>query len=237
MVFSHNANAAAADCKSVRQNRVKAQVMRHAISFPLLVGGILFALAAQVSSAQDIAPDALIRSVTHEVIDVIGKNSGALDAAKIARLVEAKIVPHFDFARMTRLAMGRNWRLASPEQQQALIAEFKTLLVHTYSAALTLYRNQKIDFAPLRAAPGDTDVTLRSVVKQPGTAPVHIDYAMEKEPAGWKVYDVNIDGISLVIAYRDTFTSEVREHGVNGLIKVLAAKNRSNGMPAKRDGA
>ncbi len=237
MVFSHNANAAAADFKSVRQNRVKAQVMRHAISFPLLVGGILFALAAQVSSAQDIAPDALIRSVTHEVIDVIGKNSGALDAAKIARLVEAKIVPHFDFARMTRLAMGRNWRLASPEQQQALIAEFKTLLVHTYSAALTLYRNQKIDFAPLRAAPGDTDVTLRSVVKQLGTAPVHIDYAMEKEPAGWKVYDVNIDGISLVIAYRDTFTSEVREQGVNGLIKVLAAKNRSNGMPAKRDGA
>ena len=237
MVFSDNANAAAANFKSVRQNQVKAQVMRHAISFRLLVGGILLALAARVSIAQDIAPDALIQSVTREVAGVIGKNSGALDAAKIARLVEARIVPHFDFARMTRLAMGRNWRLASIEQQQALIAEFKTLLVHTYSAALTLYRNQKIDFAPFHAAPGDTDVTVRSVVKQPGTAPIHIDYSMEKEPAGWEVYDVDIDGISLVITYRDTFTSQVREHGVNGLIKELAAKNRSNDRLAKRHGA
>jgi len=213
------------------------QVTRQAISLPLLAGGILLALAAQVSSAQDAAPDALIQSVTHEVIDVIGKNSGALDAAKIAGLVEAKIVPHFDFARMTRLAMGRNWRLASPEQQQALIAEFKTLLVHTYSAALTLYRNQKIDVEPLRAAPGNTDVTVRSVVKQPGTAPIHIDYSMEKEPAGWKVYDVTIDDISLVITYRDTFASLVREQGVAGLIKALAAKNRSNDRLTKRHGA
>jgi len=185
--------------------------MRNAMSFTLLLGGILLALAARVSSAQTIAPNALVKLVTLEVIDAIGKNIDAHDPAKTARLVDARIVPHFDFVRMTRLAMGRNWRLASAAQQQVLVAEFKTLLVHTYSASLTLYRNQDIEFEPLRSAPGDTDVTVRSMVKQPGTSPIHIDYAMEKEPAGWKVYDVNIDGISLVITYRDTFTDQVRE--------------------------
>ncbi len=110
--------------------------MRNANLFTLVLGGLFLALAAQMSLAQDIAPDALVKSVTNEVIAVIRKNSDAHDQAKISRLVEATVVPHFDFARMTRLAMGRNWRLASPEQQQALIGEFKTLLVHTYSASM-----------------------------------------------------------------------------------------------------
>jgi len=215
---------------------IEAQVMRNSISFTLLVGGLLLALAAPVSSAQNIAPDSLVKSVTHEVIAVIKQNSGAHDSAAIARLVEAKVLPHFDFARMTRLAMGRNWRLASVEQQQALIAEFRTLLVHTYSGSLTLYRDQRIEFDPLRAAPGDTDVTVRSLVKKPGADPIHINYDMEKTPSGWKVYNVSIDGISLVITYRGSFANQVREHGVDGLIKTLADKNRSNEAPTKRGG-
>ncbi len=202
--------------------------MRKAISLTFLAGCIFLALGAQAAIAQDVAPDALVKSVTREVIGVIAKKSDAHDPAKIARLVEATIVPHFDFARMTRLAMGRNWRLASPEQQQALIVEFRTLLIHTYSASLALYRDQKIEFDPLRAAPGDTEITVRSLVKKPGADPVHINYDMEKEPAGWKVYNVTVDGISLVITYRDTFANQVRERGVDGLINTLADKNRSN---------
>jgi phospholipid transport system substrate-binding protein len=236
-VMCHLAGNAAANIDAVRADQIKETAMRNAKSFTLLVGGTLLALVARISFAQNIAPDALVKSVTLEVVDVIRKNSDAHDPAKIARLIEAKVLPHFDFAHMTRLAMGRNWRLASPKQQQALIAEFKTLLVHTYSVSLTAYRNQKIEFEPLRAAPGDTDVTVRSVVKQPGTSPIPIYYEMEKEPAGWKVYDVTIDGISLVITYRDTFMRQVREQGVDGLIKALAAKNHSNDMLSDRAGA
>jgi len=211
--------------------------MRIPITSILIIGGIFLALAARASITQDIAPDALVKSVTHEVITAIRENSDAHDPAKIARLVDATVVPHFDFARMTRLAMGRNWRLASPGQQQALIAEFRILLVHTSDLSLTLYRDQKIEFDPLRAAPGGTEVTVRSVVKRPGADPIQINYDMAKEPAGWKVYNVSIDGMSLVITYRDTFANQVRDHGVDGLIKSLAAKNRSNDMLSKQDGA
>jgi phospholipid transport system substrate-binding protein len=210
--------------------------MREVVSFTCLLGGICLALAAPLSIAQDIAPDALVRSVTNEVIAVI-KNGEDRDSAKIARLVETKVVPHFDFVRMTRLAMGRNWRLASPEQQQALIAAFKTLLVRTYSASLTLYRDQEIVFGTLHSAPGDTEATVRCMVRQSGAQPISISYDMEKGPAGWKVYDVSIDGVSLVVTYRNTFTNQVRDHGVDGLIKLLEDKNRANEEPAKPAGA
>jgi phospholipid transport system substrate-binding protein len=127
---------------------------------------------------------------------------------------------------MTALAMGPNWRKATPEQQKALTEQFRTLLVRTYSTALSLYRNQSIDFKPLRAQAADTDVMVRSEVKQPGGEPVSIDYSMEKTSDGWKVYDVAVGGVSLVTTYRDTFTNEVRNSGVDGLIKALADKNR-----------
>lgn len=211
--------------------------MRIQMSFSLLAGGTLLALTAQMPLAQDIAPDALVKSVTFQVIDAIRKNSDSNDREKIARLVESIVLPHFDFAHMTQLAMGRNWRLASAAQRQALIAQFKMLLVHTYSASLSAYHNQAIEFKPLREARGDTDVTVRCVVKQSGTSPIPIDYEMEKKPDGWKVYDVNIDGISLVLTYRDTFSRQVRERGVDELIKALAAKNRSNETLADRAGA
>jgi phospholipid transport system substrate-binding protein len=186
------------------------------------------ALIAPAALAQDTAPDTLVKGVTQEVIGVIkqDKDIQAGNQRKTIALVEEKVLPHFNFARMTALAMGPNWRKATPEQQQALIEQFRTLLVRTYSTALSSYRNQVIDFKPLRAQAAADDVIVRSEVKQPGGEPVSIDYSMEKTPGGWKVYDVVVGGVSLVTTYRDTFTNEVRNNGVDGLIKALANKNR-----------
>ena len=129
---------------------------------------------------------------------------------------------------MTQLAMGRNWRMATPEQQKILTAEFMTLLVRTYSTALATYRDQVIDVKPLRAAPNATDVTVKSDVKRPGSQPIAIDYDLGRTPAGWKVYDVKVGGVSLVTTYRETFANEVRENGIDGLIKSLSTKNRQS---------
>jgi len=189
----------------------------------------LLALLIPVAQAQQLAPDVLVKSITEEVVAILKKDRDiqAGDSKKAADLMENKIVPHFNFVRMTRIAMGRNWRLASPEQQKELVGEFKTLLVRTYSTALANYRDQQIDYKPLRAKPEDAEVTVRSDVKQSGSSqPVSIDYEMEKTSNGWKVYDVKVGGVSLVTTYRDTFASEVKERGVDGLIKSLAAKNR-----------
>ena len=190
---------------------------------------LCFALSAAAAGAQDIAPDALIKSISDDVIGIIkqDKDIKAGDRKKIDALVDAKVLPHFDFARMTALAMGRNWPKANAAQREALVAEFRNLLVRTYSGALSTYRNEVIEFKPLRAAAGDADVTVRTQVKRPGNAPVSIDYGMEKTPGGWKVYDVVVGGVSLVTNYRDSFNAEVRDSGVDGLIKSLANKNRS----------
>jgi len=188
----------------------------------------LAALAVPAASAQDLTPDALVKTVTQDVIAVIkqDKEIQAGDRKKTIALVEEKVLPHFNFTRMTALAMGPNWRKATPEQQQALVNEFRTLLVRTYSTALSAYRNQVIEVKPLRAKPDDADVMVRSEVKQSGTEPVTLDYSMEKTPNGWKVYDVAVGGVSLVTTYRDAFANEVRNVGVDGLIKALADKNR-----------
>ena len=191
----------------------------------------LLALFIPVAQAQQPAPDVLVKSISEEVIAVIkqDKDSQAGHSKKVEELIETKVLPHFNFTRMTRIAMARNWRLATPEQQKELAAEFKTLLVRTYSTALSNYRDQAIDYKPLRAKPEDVEVTVRSEVKQSGSSqPVPIDYEMEKTPSGWKVYDVKVGGVSLVTTYRDTFSSEVKERGVDGLIKSLAAKNRQS---------
>ena len=127
---------------------------------------------------------------------------------------------------MTQIAMAVNWRRASAQQQQALVAEFKTLLVRTYSNALSLYRDQVIDFKPLRARPEDTEVTVRSEIKQRGQQALALDYDMEKTSQGWKVYDVKVGGVSLVSTYREDFAGQVRDAGIDGLIKVLVSKNR-----------
>jgi len=187
---------------------------------------LAFSLAAP-ATAQD-APDVLVKSVTQEVLTIVrtDRDIQSGNTKKTIALVEEKVLPHFNFQRMTALAMGPNWRKASPEQQKQLVDQFRTLLVRTYSSALTQYRNQTIDFKPVRMQPADTEVMVRSEVKQSGAESIGIDYAMEKGPGGWKVYDVTVAGVSLVTTYRDSFASEVRNAGVDGLIKTLADKNR-----------
>ena len=192
---------------------------------------LISALAAPFSLAQAVAPDVLLNAVTSEVIAIIrqDKDIQAGDPAKVADLVETRILPLFDFTRMTQIAVARNWRLATPEQQKALTLEFKTLLVRTYSTALSSYRDQVIEYKPLRLTPDATEVTVRSDVRQAGGERMTIDYDMEKTPAGWKVYDVKITGVSLVTTYRDTFAGKVRNSGIEGLIKSLSDKNRQGG--------
>jgi len=147
------------------------------------------------------------------------------DQARIREVIESKLLPNFDFERMTALAMGRNWRTATPEQQKQLVDQFRTLLVRTYSGALNQYRDQTIDFKPLRADPAATDVIVKTEVVRQGQAPVQIDYGMEKKDGTWKAYDVIVGGVSLVTNYRDEFSSQVQSGGVDGLIKTLTAKN------------
>ena len=197
------------------------------VKFALL---LMAAIAAPFSLAQDLAPDVLVKTVTSEVIAIIrqDKDIQAGDPAKVADLVETRILPLFDFTRMTQIAVARNWRLATPEQQKALTLEFKALLVRTYSTALSGYRDQVIEYKPLRAEPGATEVTVRSDVRQPGRERMTIDYDMEKTLAGWKVYDIKLAGVSLVTTYRGTFASKVRDSGIEGLIKSLWDRNRQN---------
>jgi phospholipid transport system substrate-binding protein len=194
----------------------------------LFVGaGLAFSGIAQ---AQDIAPDALAKKVTEEVIAIIrtDKDIQAGSTSKVYDLVETKVVPHFNFTRMTRLAVGAPWRQATPPQQQSLTSEFRTLLVHTYTSAFTQYRDQVIDYRPLKVQPADTEVVVRSMIKQKGGAdPIEVNYSMEKTDQGWKVYDVVIAGISLVQNYRSSFSSEVQKSGIDGLIKSLTDKNKS----------
>jgi len=190
--------------------------------------GSSFLLAATAGFAADVAPDVLAKNTTEEVLAIIkaDKEIQAGNQKKMLDLIDAKVLPHFDFARMTMLAVGKNWNRATPAQQQALAREFRTLLVRTYSASLTAYKNQVIDFKPLNMQPGDTDVKVKTEVKQPGGKPIPIDYSMEKMATGWKVYDVVVDGVSLVTNYRNSFASEIRQSGIDGLIKTLANKNQ-----------
>jgi ABC-type transporter MlaC component/outer membrane lipoprotein SlyB len=167
------------------------------------------------------------------VISVLKQDVAAGKRTDMPGLIEKKILPLFDFPRMTSIAVARNWPLASPAQQEALIAEFRALLVHTYSTALADYRHQEIEYRPLRAAPGETEVLVRSFLRRRGLEPLTIDYDMQSTTAGWKVFDVKIAGVSLVLNYRETFAATVRSDGIDGLIKVLSDKNRQNAAGAK----
>ena len=183
------------------------------------------------------APDVLVQRVTEEVLDIVRKDKDIQNGhtQKVMELVDKKVLPNFNFTRMTALALGKEWRKASPQQQQQLTAEFRTLLVRTYSNALTSYKNQKIIYKPFKMAPADVDVLVRTEVQQPGSKPVQLDYSLEKADGGWKVYDVVVAGISLVTNYRDQFNQEVRNGGIDGLIAAIAAKNKSLESAAKAE--
>jgi phospholipid transport system substrate-binding protein len=179
--------------------------------------------------AQEVPPDVLVKNVTTEVVELITKDKEIRSGnrTKLIQVIEAKVLPHFDFGSMTALAVGQNWSKATPEQKKRLVEEFRTLLVRTYASALAAYSEQRFDFRPLRARPTDTDVIVNVRVIQSGAQPVPIDYSMEKTAAGWKVYDVMVGGVSLVANYRTEFNTTVREAGIEGLIRNLQTKNRS----------
>ncbi len=191
----------------------------------LLIGVMAFAPAA---SAQE-AADALVKRISQEVID-IARNDKEIQSGnqkRVLELVEAKILPYVDFQRMTALAAGRFWREATPEQQKQLTNEFRSLLVYTYSGAISQVKDQKLDFKPMRADPSDTEVEVRSQVLQPrGGDPIQLNYRLEKTPSGWKIYDVNVLGAWLVETYKGNFAAEINKGGVDGLIRTLSEKNK-----------
>lgn len=191
-----------------------------------MVFALALGLAAPVRA--EIAPDTLARNTTNEVLRIVKQDKDLQNGGnqKVYALVEAKILPHFDFEQMTRLAVGRNWSKATPEQQGRLVDQFRALLVRTYAASISSVVDYKIDFKPLRLAAADTDVLVNTEVSKPGAPPIPIDYRMEKMNGGWKVYDVLVDNVSLVTVYRNSFNSEVRRNGVDGLIQTLERRNQ-----------
>src|SRR4051812_7234795 len=211
-----------------QKKRRRAMTPIRSLASAALLGAALLVALSPLARAQELPPDQLVKNVTLEVVELITKDREiqAGDRAKLVQLIDAKVLPHFNFSAMTALALGHSWNKATPEQKKRLTEEFRTLLVRTYASALAAYSEQKLDFRPLRAKPTDTDVTVQVRVLQAGAQPVPIDYSMEKTASGWKVYDVMVGGVSLVANYRTEFNNVVRESGIDGLIKNLAAKNR-----------
>lgn len=201
---------------------------------------LAFGFNASTGLANDIPPDVLARTTTQEVLSILkqDKDLRSGNQAKVHQLVEAKILPNFDFNRMTQLAVGKHWARATAQQKQSLVTEFRNLLVRTYSSSLTAFTDQTVDFKPMTMKPGDTDVTVRTEIRQPGGQPIPINYSFYKTAFGWKVYDVTIDGVSLVTNYRSSFASTIRQDGIDGLIKTLAAQSaRGETKPASRPGS
>ena len=186
------------------------------------------ALMATTPLFAQVAPDEMVKSAATSVTTVLKSDPAILgNAAKLKELIESKLLPNFNFQRMTQLAMGRNWAKASPEQQTALTKEFQTLLVRTYSGALANFKNNTIDYKPLRMAAGEVDVTVKTVVNQANGQGIPIDYSLEKGADGnWKAYDIIVAGVSLVTNYRDEFNTVIRDQGVDALVKQLQAKNK-----------
>jgi phospholipid transport system substrate-binding protein len=193
-----------------------------------IIFGLSICFAAGVANADVTAPDALIRNTVDEVVSIIkqDKDIQSGDPKKITDLVDAKVLPHFDFSRMTQLAVGKYWRTATPEQKQALVTEFRNMLVRTYTKVFTVYRDQTVEVKPFKMAPDTTDeATVKTVISKSGSQPILVDYEMKKADSGWKAFDISIDGVSMVMSYRGTFSSEIQANGIDGLIKTLSDKN------------
>jgi len=190
------------------------------------LAAMILVLTATAASAQEVAPDVLVRNTTADILAEIRKDKElATNMAKLLPLVDAKVLPHFNFTRMTTLAVGRPWREATAAQREQLVKEFRNLLVRTYSTAIEQYSNQTIEVKPAPVKPGESEVVVRSLINQPGGQPIAMDYRLERTPQGWKVFDVSIEGVSIVTTYRSSFAEEVSRGGIDGLIKSLAAQN------------
>ena len=190
---------------------------------------VLLLAASAVAQAFD-APDVLVRNVCDDMSEVVRTDKAIQsgDTRRMIEIAEARILKHFDFNRMTSLAVGREWRNASAQQRGVLAAEFRTLLVRSYANALGQYKNQTIVVKPLKLQSSDTEALVRTEVRQPGSKPITIDYDMARASDGWKVFDVAVAGVSLVTNYRETFGKEIKTGGIDGLIKRLHEKNLQN---------
>ncbi|MEM5315867.1 ABC transporter substrate-binding protein [Paraburkholderia sp. JHI869] len=201
--------------------------MKKFFLYPFFAMFLSFAGSAFAQTVDTSNPDAMVQTVTQQVMSQIkgDKTIQSGDISKITQLVNEKILPYTDFRRTTQLAMGRNWRTATPEQQQQVIEQFKTLLIRTYSGALAQVRDQQIQYKPFRANPDDTDVVVRSTVMN-GGQPIELDYRLYKTPEGWRVYDINVLGAWLIQAYQQQFQEKIQQGGVDGLIQFLTQRNQ-----------
>lgn len=209
------------------------KTIKQLFSITLAIGVLAFTSHA---FAQE-APDALVKRISQEVLDIAktDKEIQGGNQKRVLDLVETKILPYVDFQRMTALAAGRYWRDGTPDQQKQLTGEFRSLLVYTYSGAISQIKDQQVEFKPLRMDPADTEVEVRSqVVQSRGGEPIQLNYRMEKAGSGWKIYDVNVLGAWLVETYKGNFAAEIGKSGFDGLIKTLAEKNRSLGARAAK---
>lgn len=188
----------------------------------------IFFLLSGIARAESVAPDLLVKNVTEEVLSILRQDKGIQsgNTQRAMALIENKVAPHFDFDRMTSLAVGRAWKQADAGQRKALTGEFHKLLVRTYANSLTAYRDQTVSFKPPSKAAGGDEVVVRSQINKPGGQPIPLDYSLAKAADGWKVFDVAVANISLVTNYRNTFANEVEKGGVAGLLKSLQEKNR-----------
>jgi len=201
--------------------------MKKFFLYPIFAMFLSFAGGAFAQTVDTSNPDTLVKTVTQQVMDQIkgDKSIQSGDINKITQLVNENILPYTDFRRTTQLAMGRNWRTATPEQQQQVIEQFKSLLIRTYSGALAQVRDQQIQYKPFRANPDDTDVVVRSTVLNNGQ-PIELDYRLYKTPQGWRVYDINVLGAWLIQAYQQQFQEKIQQGGVDGLIQFLTQRNQ-----------
>ncbi|CAG4919256.1 MlaC/ttg2D family ABC transporter substrate-binding protein [Paraburkholderia gardini] len=201
--------------------------MKKFFLIPLFTAFFSFSTGAFAQAVDTSSPDGMIKTVTDQVIDAVrsDKSIQSGDISHITKLVNEKILPYTDFRRTTQLAMGRNWRTATPEQQAQVVEQFKMLLIRTYSGALAQVKDQQIQYKPFRANPEDTDVVVRSVVMNNGQ-PIELDYRLYKTPQGWRVYDINVLGAWLIQAYQQQFNEQIQQHGVDGLIQFLTQRNQ-----------
>jgi len=194
----------------------------------LMATAPMVAVRAQAAATTE-GPEQLVLRVSNDVLDAIkaDKQIQSGDSARLQKLVDDKVLPNVDFEKMTRLAVGRGWRQATPEQQQTLLREFRVLLIRTYSGAVSQVRDHKVQLRPLRAQPADTDVVVRTNVVGGQGDPIQLDYRVEKTEAGWKIYDVNVVGVWLIENYKSAFAQAINAGGIDGLIKFITDRNRS----------
>jgi phospholipid transport system substrate-binding protein len=196
----------------------------------VLLCGVLLQCAASGARADVPDPDVLIKNTVHDVLEIVrnDKELRSGNQKKMLEMVDEKVLPHFNFEHMTKLAVGKSWRTATDEQKKQLMSEFRILLVRTYTKAFTSYRDQIVEIRPLKLDPAANEVTVKTAIVKPGSQqPIEVDYDMEKTPEGWKVYDLTVEGVSLVTSYRGTFADQVQQVGIDGLIKTLVDKNKA----------